>query len=799
MSQTGCPCERFVHPRQAVNPPGRDRVAYRVGDFTAFREALLLPPTADAGLPAEEELLRWRPGEAGDLAVQMAEWWAYLADILTFYNERGLSEALLRTALLPESVRRLIGILGYRPRPGIGARATVAALVSGTTAVTVPQGFPVQSKPGPGQEPQTFEVDAETTLTPPAAAAGLVSSETAPRPDGSVPVVVPPDDHVVHTDNSILLKGIVGSVRPDEELLLLKRGWSGSEKTTYAVVTVAEVKQQKAPRGRSRTTVRFKSDPGLPPDAKVADYRLLRATQTARLWPFTTDTVITDTQATFASLARQLQVGDPLLFQDGYLVLVSGYQEVVWYVNAKDSAHPGTPPDQPTVPVPIPITSVTFTAPSDTPGRSTFNDTTKRKTVAMRFGWQEVGELIAQAATQASASSNLTVAAGALPTNKRVLVEDAAGRGAAATVKDGTVALDPSAPNLIPPLRVLPNVLAVSRGQTVEGEVLGSGDASLPGQEFVLQKAPLTYLSSADTSLGGSYQSTLRVWVDDIEWHEVPSFYGQSRDARVFVTREDEANKTHVLTGDGVYGARLPSGVNNVAASYRYGSGAAAPPAGALTVILRPLPGLVSLRNPVPAGGGDDPEPSSQVRRLAPRSVLAFGRAVSADDYETIAAQAPGVARAQASWVFDAARQRSLVKVFVGDDDSAVASAKLALSGAGDPNRPVLVELAQPVPVALTLTVVLDHDRDPDPVVEAVRTALLDADSGLFGTRAIRVGKSLFASAIHAACLAVPGVRAVHSLSFGLADAALTGYRFDPGEGKFFQLADERLEVNHAS
>jgi hypothetical protein len=70
-------------------------------------------------------------------------------------------------------------------------------------------------------------------------------------------------------------------------------------------------------------------------------------------------------------------------------------------------------------------------------------------------------------------------------------------------------------------------------------------------------------------------------------------------------------------------------------------------------LLVRVLPGLKAIRNPVPVGGGADPDLPDRIRRHAPRSVLAFGRAISGDDYETVAAQAPGVARARAYWVWD--------------------------------------------------------------------------------------------------------------------------------------------------
>jgi hypothetical protein len=222
---------------------------------------------------------------------------------------------------------------------------------------------------------------------------------------------------------------------------------------------------------------------------------------------------------------------------------------------------------------------------------------------------------------------------------------------------------DDPVPTLVPPLRVLFNLLPVTRGKTVSNEVLGNGNAALAGQDFVLQNAPVTYLQSPESVSGDDYSSTVRVWVNGLEWKEVRSFYGLFADAQAFVTEEDGQGKTHVLFGDGENGARLPTGVNNVTTSYRYGSGAQAPDAGSLTVVLKPQPGLKAIRNPVQVDGGSDPDAPSKVRKLAPRSVH-FQPGCPADDYEIIAAQAPG----DAGWAsFHAYRRQLAVKIWVGD------------------------------------------------------------------------------------------------------------------------------------
>ncbi len=174
-----CPCGPPAFPLAISNPPGLAAIAYRVGDYTSFRRALLLPRSGETQLTRlvdSQVIPIWRPGTQGDLAAQMVEWWAYLCDILTFYNERIANEAYLRTADLPESVNRLIVLLGYRPRPGIGAIGTLAALATGTGPFTLPAGFQVQSKPGPGQQPQVFELSAAVTVTPPVGPPGTAAS-----------------------------------------------------------------------------------------------------------------------------------------------------------------------------------------------------------------------------------------------------------------------------------------------------------------------------------------------------------------------------------------------------------------------------------------------------------------------------------------------------------------------------------------------------------------------------------------------------------------------------------------------
>ena len=806
-----CPCDTFVHPQIIFNAPGLPSLAYRVGDYVTFRHALL---QARAG---EVELVNWRPGAQGDLAVQMIEWWAYIADILTFYNERIANQDYLRTADLPESARHLIQILGYRPRPGIGATAVLAALMNGTKPFTLPAAYTIQSKPGPGKQPQSFELGAPTLVQFP----DTIAADPVP-----VPALFD------STGTSVLVQG-TATAKPGDQLLLMENGWKGGDQN-YAVVTVQTVTPEKDPHGKTNTRIGIgivSSAGALPGSPTAVGYRLLRSTQSARVWqyPAKQGLVIQATQVDLESVVRSIKINDPVLADlpdatpNLQLVSVTAYSEAVWYANPSGPPYdPTQPPDGSPhiIPIPIPHSEIQFQ-----PALAGVTDSvTERQTSFLQFGWQDVGTLIPTPSTILTGTQ--AVLATPLPptllpmSDQPLVISGGDGNGveaegsatAAAPTTLGLSNLSDPTANIVAPLQALFDLLAVSRGKTVANEILGSGDATVNvGQEFVLQKSPLTYLMSQTAASGTGYQSTLKVWVDGVQWQEVASFYGQPPNGKVFVTSEDDQNSTHVQFGDGVNGSRLPSGVNNVVATYRYGSGAESPDAGSLNVILQPWPGLKSILNPVAATGGGDPDPPQQIKRYAPQSVLTFGRAISASDYTTIAAQAPGVARALSYYSWDADQARMMVKVYVGDDSGAVANANTALAGASDPNRPLNVLAATALPIMLSFKLLVDPLYQPDPVVAGVTAALTDPDNGLLGSNVVQIGQVVFRSQLEKACLAVPGAVAVHSLvlrrklivliplyigRFGRASRIFRppqlvqtpAFKFDPGEGNFFQL-----------
>ncbi len=310
-------------------------------------------------------------------------------------------------------------------------------------------------------------------------------------------------------------------------------------------------------------------------------------------------------------------------------------------------------------------------------------------------------------------------------------------------------------------LRVNANVAPATHGETVEA-LLGSGDASTANQRFVLNQAPLTYVS-ANTPSGGA--STLEVRINDVLWSEVPTLYRAGPEARLYQTRQDDDGFTAIQFGDGIEGARLPSGESNVRARYRKGLGAAGNvAAGKLTTLLsRPL-GVGEVSNPTPASGGEDGETLARARSNAPLTVLTLDRAVSITDYANFARAFAGIDKAYALWI-PAGPAYGVFLTIAGVDGAEVPETGEtftnlgdALRAYGDPLVPLRIGNYVDARFRCRLAVKVADAHDPDKVLAAVDEALRTH----FGFSARDFGQTVSVDEVSAVAQAVEGVAAVH-------------------------------------
>ncbi|HKP98442.1 MAG TPA: hypothetical protein VJ385_22115 [Fibrobacteria bacterium] len=350
------------------------------------------------------------------------------------------------------------------------------------------------------------------------------------------------------------------------------------------------------------------------------------------------------------------------------------------------------------------------------------------------------------------------------------------------------------------------NVVEATQGKTEAETVLGDGDARQAFQTFPLPKAPLTYL--LDPGAEPPQRPELEVHVDGIRWHRADTFFGRGPEEHVYIVRE-EGDKSHVQFGDGKHGARLPSGLGNVKARYRTGTGAHGPLASGQTPQGSAPPGLPRISEldkvylPMPVTGGAAAESADNARAAAPGKLQSLGRMVGLADYEAEALSLPGVVKARALWGLrdgvPAIKTILLTESRLPEDLQAAEAALRKADHCRGPARfPLAVEGGRRRYVYLRLVVGRDPDRREEDILAGIETALglmgsagdppdvpgPDAGPrgpvGLFALVARGFGQSAHISQVLAAAQGVPGVAWVEAKAAQALPAGPGGAEADP-------------------
>jgi len=180
------------------------------------------------------------------------------------------------------------------------------------------------------------------------------------------------------------------------------------------------------------------------------------------------------------------------------------------------------------------------------------------------------------------------------------------------------------------------NVTAAKALAAVTEEILGTSEG-VADQVFTLQRRPVE---------PGSLELVSELDGQQTPWTLVDDLLDSGRDSRSYVLN---TNRGEIRFGDGVHGLIPEAGATIVAARYRFGGGASGNvPKGAVSTILSAAPGVAEVTNERPAVGGRDEQSLKEIKREAPRFLRARNRAVTVDDFATLAATAGGVAKATA-------------------------------------------------------------------------------------------------------------------------------------------------------
>jgi Baseplate J-like protein len=771
-------------PGRVQNRPGLSAIAYRSGTWREFKASLLASLSAQEHAP----LARLTTRADDDFTIALLDAFATVADVLTFYQERIANEAYLRTATERRSILELARLIGYELRPGVAAETRLAFTVDDAPGapgrVTIDVGVKVQSVPGQDEKPQTFETVEQIE-------ARAEWNAMAPRP--LRPQALPKNATVLY------LAGVATNLKPGDALLLVspqrasgdedgawdfvrltrvqtddrsqttRVEWEGGLANAYSVATPATAPAVYALRTRAALFGHNAPDPKLLPDAALTKLVTAGSIDSASNphWKFPAIT----------SPRIELDAAYPVIRAGSWIVLSMPF----WFSTLVDlfqvtHAQEGGEEN-------FGLSGKTTLLSLDRQGYLVwFGYGLRGTTVFAQSERLALAERPAPPTVAAGAKTILLDAAvGALPAGRRLLITGVeASSGTAFTeeaVLDTATAVTLS--HVDPPITVsqltlvagvqrtyrrdsvtiFGNVAAATQGETV-AEVLGAGDASKPYQGFTLRQPPLTFVRS-DSSPTGAV-STLVLRVNDLRWEEVPFFYGRGPAERVYTTRIDDDGSTVVQFGDGIHGTRLPTGQENVRATYRKGVGTAGNVKGGqlTTLLTRPL-GLKAAQNPVPAVGGDDPEPRDAARDNAPLQVRTLDRVVSLLDYEDFARAYSGIAKALATWSWDGQHRGVFLTVAgpQGDPvaDEVLAKLESAIRKAGDPFVPLRLKSYRPAAFRIRFKIKVDPAYDKPAVLAQVVSHLCYRFS--FAARAF--GQPVALAEVVATLQAVPGVVAV--------------------------------------
>jgi predicted phage baseplate assembly protein len=771
----GCGCCAGVGrstPLELENRPGLSAIAYRVGVHSEFLASMI------AGLtdPDRPRLAELGTRDPDDFTIALLDAWAVTADVLSFYSERLAQESYLRTARDRISLQELGRLIGYRLRPGVAAQTYVAFALEPPppvppsadpgaappvtpASVQLDPGLRVQSIPGPGEQPQTFEtVDAVEA-----------------RPEwNAIPATQTKARTFALGDTHAYLRGAGLNLKAGDLLLLagadiLNEHWD--LRTLTAVVPDATNDRTRVEWAEGLGSITPHADPAAVPTPYVLRKRIDVFGHNAPLWGSMSKDFRTnypggdDTRAQWpdfvisatGGFTVDLDGSHPDVVPGSWVVLSKPTWSELWQVervtelNRAEFAVSGK------------VTRVTL---SGGENYQFFQDEVRNTTV---YGASELLVLADEPDTSNVAGNVLVVDTDVskMTPGRRLLVrgtttsgedhaEPALLKAVAATGAKWQITLEQglAATYERGSLVVHGNAALATHGETVK-QLLGSGRASSAFQRFTLAHAPLTYVqSTADPS---GIEAALEVRVNDVRWDEAATLYGAGRRDRSYAVRVDETGSTYVQFGDGEHGARLPSGLNNVRATYRKGLGAAGNVApGALAQLLDRPVGVKGVSNPSAAEGGVDPETEEAARASIPLGVRTLGRAVSLLDYQDFALAFSGVVKANAA-VLPLRGGRTIVVTVAFDGGDRLDDLADGLRTYGDPRVEVQVVAGTTETFRLALKVAVDPAYDAKTVLAAVETALRAA----YAFAARDFVEPVFLSAIEATVHTVPGVLAV--------------------------------------
>ncbi len=804
-------------PKNVYNRVGLEHIDYRIGTYSDFLESMLRKLNQNAVLKD------WTYREADDPGIALLEGAAVIGDILTFYQEHYANEAYLRTANWRESVSDLVRLLGYRLSPGVGGKASFAFEVKGGKPVVIPKGFPVKVQLEHLKQPTEFETSQETTAYPELNKFHLYRPSSFPKFTDGVFVFSVKTKQLekagveINIKDRLMLIGTAKKPTSKAQIVVIKKVETQFDRTNITIEgswnrssdlsKVAAFKLDRTFRhfGHNAPPQVIKYN-GNTASAKSISYKrnLNKLTESIKSAqnPTTIEPSFKDSQIPLDNEVDDLSVGNSLIIQ--------GLPQDTIVRTIVDSK-----------PASMIWGSLTGSTTLVTLNKQIGDDTNTTIDIRELVIYEVVGnKFTLQSKREASGSDSAKINEsklcffGSLDSyknlDKRLLAlqkEDGTSANIQVTTDENELS-DPDVkfrclnvssetdefenkftlkdfPLESPKVTVYGNLVEANQGKAEKEAILGNGDSRQTFQTFKLPKSPLTYHIAADET--PPEVPELQIYVNDILWTRVLSFFNRGPKEEIYLVREDANGDSWVQFGDGKTGKRLPSGLKNVVAKYRSGIGAYGPSREETTVQAGTrLEHLKKIQLPGVVTGGEEAESGDEARASAPGKIQSLGRLVSLKDFETEALAISGVSKVLAAWRLENMENNNIptlvltVLMETGREKEGEAVRK-TLSNydnfRGAQRFPIKVILGKRLYIYLTTKVVYKPSYRQEIVEKAIKEALgvsgikedgFDGSQGLFALGKRHFGQSEYASRIEGTIQNVAGVQWTEVTKLGL-------------------------------
>jgi len=336
------------------------------------------------------------------------------------------------------------------------------------------------------------------------------------------------------------------------------------------------------------------------------------------------------------------------------------------------------------------------------------------------------------------------------------------------------------------------NLLLADHGRTIFDETLipETVPANRPYQP-ILEQRDLSYSQPFDESAARLEPASAATQQDPAEvvpdifltqqnegldiWKNLPDLLGSNPYAKVFTTELDDERRIHLRFGDGYLGKHPVPG-SQFKATYRVGNGVAGNVGSeTITQVVTNTTGIEKLTNPLAAVGGRELETNQLGRMYASQAFRIQERAITPQDFTTIAERYPEVASAAAAFFWTGSWDTVFLAVRRVADKPIDQPFKTGLEAffAGYIMAGLALEVIPPIMVPLDIKILVT--TAPEYASSEVRQQLEtlfgtgyleDGSPAFFNPDRLGFGHTIAFSAIADWALKVPGVVGLDPLEF---------------------------------